>query len=134
MAAVTAILNPLANLVAIPFFRQDGAAFTTSLTELGLLISLVGIMPKDLLSRASLRVAAKAMVAAVVAALAVGATQEQELLFALPLALVVYGATALGLRAVAPGDLRALRALAGGPRPLGVSADPVARPIYDEVA
>jgi len=103
-----AVLNPLANLVAIPLFRQEGAALTTSLTELLMLVWLVRTMPRDLVSSENLRVAAKAALAAGAAALGVLATQEATLLVALPLAIALYGITALALRAVQPRDLLAL--------------------------
>jgi O-antigen/teichoic acid export membrane protein len=64
MVATLAILNPLANLVAVPLLKQDGAALVSSLTEFAWLIWLASAMPRDLLSPdRPLRVARPAEVA-----------------------------------------------------------------------
>jgi O-antigen/teichoic acid export membrane protein len=131
IAAGAAILNLIANLVAIPLFREDGAALTTSLTELALLGCLLWSMPKDLLSLENVRVVMKAGFAAGLAALVVRAVGEQPLFLALPLALLVYGAAALALRVVPPRDLRTLLALRRARTPRAATA-PV--PIREEVA
>jgi len=53
------VLNPVANLIAIPFLAQNGAALVSSLTELAWLACLARVMPADLLrSSRSLRVVA----------------------------------------------------------------------------
>ncbi|MGH2492389.1 MAG: oligosaccharide flippase family protein [Candidatus Limnocylindria bacterium] len=132
MAGAFALLNPLANLLAIPLLRQEGAAVVTSLTELGLLVWLLISMPRDLLNAESLRVAAKASLAAVTAALVVGLIGPQALYVSMPLALVVYVAICLCLRTVAPGDLDAIVAVFGRPR-RPAALRPIAQPIHEEV-
>jgi O-antigen/teichoic acid export membrane protein len=111
IALAAAVLNPIANLVAIPLLRQDGAALITSLTELGLLVCLTLSTPRDLLSFENIRVAAKATVSAIAAAVAVWALHGLPVVVTLPLALAVFAAVALLLHIVAPADLRALRSL-----------------------
>jgi O-antigen/teichoic acid export membrane protein len=111
IALAAAVLNPLANFIAIPVLRHEGAALTTSLTELLLLICLLATMPRDLLGRENVAVAAKALVAAGVTALVLLPIRDVPLLLAAPLALAVFGAAILALQAVSSADLRALRAL-----------------------
>jgi len=83
-------------------------------------------MPNDLLGRASLRVAAKAGVAAMSAALACAAVWGQPLVVMLLLALAAYVGLALLLRVVEPSDLRALRGLIPLP---GAAAPDLARSV-----
>lgn len=113
VAGIAAVVNPFANLVAIALFEQDGAAAIMSLTELVLLVWLLRAMPTDLLGRESLRVAAKAGLAAVAVALVVVSLPGQGLVAAAAVTLVAYCAALVALRAVAPEDLRALRGLVG---------------------
>jgi len=116
MVVTLAILNPLANLAAVPLLGQNGAAVVSSLTELAWLIWLIRAMPRDLLGRASVSVAGKAVVAATVATFVCALVWGQTLLVVLPVALGAYAATALMLRVVEPTELRALRLLVGAPR------------------
>lgn len=111
MAVTVAVLNPLMNLVAIPLFQEKGAAFTTSLTELIVLLWLVRMMPRDLLRRASVRVGAKAAAAAVLTAIVLAPLRDQPLLVTLPFAIVLYAAAALAVRAVTARELVALGAV-----------------------
>ena len=111
MAIAFAILNPLGNLVAITLLEHEGAALMTTLTEFGILLWLLRLMPSDLLGRESFRVVAKASLAAIAAALVFVLAREHEVPATLLLALLVYGGAALALRAVAPADLRAVLAL-----------------------
>jgi len=117
LALAAAVLNPLANLVAIPLFRQEGAALTTTLTELLMFVWLIRTMPRDLLGMESLRVGAKSLLAAGLAALVGVATIGQPVLVTLPLAVLVYVLAVLASRAVSTGELLALGALL---RPLPV--------------
>lgn len=111
MAAVAAVLNPLANLIAIPLFRENGAALTTSLTELLILVWLVRLMPRDLLSAANVRVATRALLAAVATAIVLLPASGLEIVVSLPLALAVFGGLTVMFRAVSTTELLALRAL-----------------------
>jgi O-antigen/teichoic acid export membrane protein len=132
MAMVAAVLNPLANLIAIPLWQQDGAALTTSLTEVFLLVWLVFAMPRDLLSGASVRLAARSMAAGAITAAAIFPVRELSLLLTLPAALAVYAAAALALRVISPNDLRALAGVvrhephASPPRPVVRASEEVA--------
>ena len=57
LVCVFAVLNPVANLIAIPLLAQNGAALVSSLTELAWLACLARVMPADLLrSSRSLRI------------------------------------------------------------------------------
>jgi O-antigen/teichoic acid export membrane protein len=111
MAATAAVVNLVANLVAIPLFRESGAALTTSLTELLVLVWLVRLMPRDLVSSDNLRVATRALIAAAVTAVLIGPLGDLELVLAAPLALVLFGGLLVLLRAVSTNDLQALRGL-----------------------
>jgi len=108
MALATAVLNPLMNLVAIPLFQERGAAFTTSLTELVVLVWLVRMMPRDLLRLASVRVGAKAAAAAALTAIVLMPLREQPLVVTVPLAIGLYAALALATRVVTARELAAL--------------------------
>jgi O-antigen/teichoic acid export membrane protein len=111
IAFAAAVLNPLANFVLVPLFAQDGAALTTTLTELLILVWLVRTMPRDLLSAESVRVAAKGLLAAAATALLLIPVRDASLFLTAPLALAVFGMLTLALQAVSTSDLRALRAL-----------------------
>jgi len=110
MAVTIAVLNPLMNLVAIPLFREEGAAFTTSLTEFIVLLWLVRLMPRDLLRLASLRVGAKAAAAAVVTAIVLAPLGDQPLVLMAPVAIVLYAAAALATGVVTRRELSAIAA------------------------
>jgi O-antigen/teichoic acid export membrane protein len=111
VAVAAAVLNALANLIAISLYKQDGAAATTSLTELFVLVALARLMPRDLLGSESLRVATRTLLAAGATALVLLPIREQELFITVPLALGVFASLAIGLQAVSRTDLLALRAL-----------------------
>jgi len=111
MAGAAAVLNPAMNLVAIPLWRENGAALTTSLTELFVLVWLVRLMPRDLLSSENLRVATRALVAAGATAILMRPLSDLELALAAPLALLVFGSLLVLLRAISTNDLQALRGL-----------------------
>jgi len=111
MAVTVALLNPLMNLVAIPLFQERGAAFTTSLTELIVLIWLVRMMPRDLLRLSSVRVGAKAAAAAVLTAVVLAPLRDLPLVMTVPFAILLYAAAALAVRAVTARELAALGAV-----------------------
>src|SRR4029077_17102094 len=68
MAAVLAVLNPLANLFVIPLLQQNGAALLTSATEAVVLVWVLPVTPKDLRGAASPSVVARIIFAAIPAA------------------------------------------------------------------
>jgi len=117
MALTVAVLNPLMNLAAIPLFREQGAAFTTSLTELIVLVWLVRMMPRDLLRVASVPVGAKAAVAAIFTAIVLMPVRDQPLLLTVPLAMALYAAVALVMRTVTARELAAIGAVVLPSRP-----------------
>jgi O-antigen/teichoic acid export membrane protein len=110
-AGTAAVANLAANLVAIPLFRESGAAVTTSLTELLVLVWLVRLMPRDLLGSENFRVATRALAAAGLTALLVGPLGDLELVLVAPFALLIFGCLLVALRAVSASDLAALRGL-----------------------
>jgi O-antigen/teichoic acid export membrane protein len=111
MAITFAVINPVANFIVIPVLRQDGAALVSSMTELCWLVWFVAIMPKDLITLESARLAAKAVAAAVVAALIGLSVAERGLLVAVPIALATYAALVLVLGGIQSSDTRALGGL-----------------------
>jgi len=111
MAATAAVLNALANLIVIPLLRENGAAVVTSLTELFWLVCVVRLMPRDLVSSENARIAMRTLLAAGATAILLLPVQSLDLVFGLPLALAVFAALAVVLRAVSTSDMRALRAL-----------------------
>jgi O-antigen/teichoic acid export membrane protein len=117
MAAAAAVLNILANFLVIPQFRENGAALTTSLTELFWLVAVVRLMPRDLLATATARVATRTLVAGCAAAIVLLPVRELGLAMGLPLALAVFAGLVVMLRAISAADLRALRALVRPARP-----------------
>jgi O-antigen/teichoic acid export membrane protein len=110
-AVATVALNALANFMVIPHFHENGAAVTTSLTELFWLACVVRLMPRDLLSSESLRVATRTLLAAGVTTVLLIPAQGLELVLGIPLTLAVFAGLAVMLRAVSTTDLLALRAL-----------------------
>ena len=133
MATAFAFFNVGANLIAIPRFAQDGAAAVTTLTELGLLAWTIRITPRDLLTGESLRAVAKPVLAAVAAALVVMLSGANTIFSIAPLALVVYGASIVLLRAIGPTELHAIAALIGTGRGERAAVEPVGQPIPEEV-
>jgi hypothetical protein len=81
------------------------------MTELCWLVWFVAIMPKDLITLESARLAAKAVAAAVVAALIGLSVAERGLLVAVPIALATYAALVLVLGGIQSSDTRALGGL-----------------------
>ena len=111
MAAAAAVLNALANFIVIPLFRENGAAITTSLTELFWLVCVVRLMPRDLLSSENARVATRTLLAAGATAIVLLPAQGLDLVVGLPLSLALFAVLTVVLRAVSTSDLLALRAL-----------------------
>ena len=132
MAITFAILNPLANLLLIPVLQQNGAALVSSLTEVAWLVWFLAAIPRDLLTRASARLAVRSVLAAGAAAIAGILTFDRGLVVAMPVVLATYGATAFALGAIAPADARALlggwrgRAPAEAPGPVALPGKEVA--------
>ena len=110
MAGAAVVLNALANLVVIPLFGEDGAAATTTLTELFILVCAARLMPRDLMSTESIRVLTRTVFAACVTAILL-LPAPLDIVRGIPLTLAVFAVLLVILRAVSTSDLRALRAL-----------------------
>ncbi|SRR6266436_177750 len=111
MAAMALVFNLGLNIFLIPLYQHVGAAIVTSLTELLLLCLSVIFTPKHLLPIGSLRVAAKATLASFVMVLAIwllGTFHIVNIFVVLPIAMLVYFATATLLRTIPGEDIRAL--------------------------
>jgi len=108
MAAVLAVLNPLANLVVIPLLQQNGAALITSATEAIVLIWVIAATPRDLRGAAKPVVIMKVLVAGAVATAGMWFVRDHSLLITIPLAGIVYAAAALALGILPVEEMRAL--------------------------
>ncbi|HYR93999.1 MAG TPA: flippase [Methylomirabilota bacterium] len=117
MAAVLAVLNPLANLLVIPLLQQNGAALVTSVTEVIVLVWVLAATPKDLRSAARPSVVVKILVAATLAAACLWLLRERSLLIGVPVAAILYSIAVLALGVVPASSLRAVRILVSRVRP-----------------
>lgn len=111
MAAVLAVLNPLANLVLIPVLQQNGAALLTSVTEATVLVWVLALTPKDLRRAANPSVILKVLVAAMPAAACLWLLRDRAIFVGVPLAGIAYLAAALALGALPANDVRAVRVI-----------------------
>lgn len=108
LSATALVFNLGLNLYLIPRYQQVGAAVVTSLTELLVLCVSFFFIPTDLLPRKSLKVIVKVMIAALVMSLVVLLMRQLTILFIIPIALLVYGGTAILLKTVSGEDIRVL--------------------------
>ncbi|HET9495114.1 MAG TPA: oligosaccharide flippase family protein [Chloroflexia bacterium] len=113
VAGLALVLNLGLNLALIPRFQHVGAASTTAATEAFILVYLLVVMPRDLLSRSTLGVFAKAGVASAAMALVLTALQGQSLLLLIPLGAAVYAIVGIALRLVPVEDFRMIGAALG---------------------
>lgn len=109
MAAAALIFNVVANLILIPRAQEIGSAWATTLTEVLLLGCGLLLVDRDLVPMRTLQVGAKALAASLVMALAVHALAAYSIVLIIPIAVVVYVASAVVLRAVPREDLELLR-------------------------
>jgi O-antigen/teichoic acid export membrane protein len=106
MGVVAAILNVVANLVAIPFTRDAfgngaiGAAAVTTLTELFILVTGVWLLPRGVVGWATLGRAARCLGATAVMAAVVVPLRAAPLALPVLLGTVIYAGAALALGAV----------------------------------
>lgn len=117
MAAVLAVLNPLANFAVIPLLQQNGSALVTSVTEAIVLVWVLALTPKELRGAASPRVVVKFLLAATPAAACLWLLRDRSMFIGIPVAGLAYALAALALRAVPANELRAIRTLLGRTRP-----------------
>ncbi len=119
------VLNPAANLVAIPVTQHlygngaIGAAVITVLTEMFMLTVGLRLLPAGLLSSSTSAYVGKCLVAGLVMAAAVFWVRDLPLVVIVPLGAVVYAAASLALRTISAGEIRSLVAevFAQGRRP-----------------
>ena len=107
-----AILNPVVNLVAIPYTAWRfgngaiGAAAVTALTEVFMLVMGVRLLPPGTLSRPTLLAAARVLVTCLPMAGVAWLTREHHILVPVLLGAAVYAASCLLTRSVTIADLR----------------------------
>jgi O-antigen/teichoic acid export membrane protein len=132
MAALLALLNPLANLLVIPVLQQNGAALITSVTEAIVLVCVLAATPNDLRRAARPAVVAKVLVAATPAVAALWLLRGWSPFISVPIAGTVYAVLVLGLGIVPLEVVRALADRFRAPRPSTRSSDTSAEPIRVE--
>ena len=108
MAAVLAVLNPLANILVIPVLQQDGAALLTSVTEAIVLVWVLAATPSDLRSAVRPVVVVKVLAAATLAAASLLILRDGSIFISVPVAGTAYVISAVALGIVPAEDLRAL--------------------------
>lgn len=117
MAAVLAVLNPLANILTIPLFAQNASAVLTSVTEAAVLIWVILLTPRSLRGAADLGTTLRIGVAIIPVAIVLTLLRDIPFLVAAPLAGLVYVGTGLALGIIPQGDVRAAQALLRRTRP-----------------
>jgi O-antigen/teichoic acid export membrane protein len=117
MAAVLAVLNPLANVVGIPLLQQNASALLTSATEGAVLLWVIALTPPDLRGAANPRIIARIALAAVPAGGLMWLMREQSIFMSVPFAGAVYLAAAVLLGVVPASDFGAARSLLRAWRP-----------------
>lgn len=105
-AGLSLVINLSLNWLLIPRYQHVGTAAVTVGTELFIFLYLIAILPRDLLSRSSLIVFAKAVISAGAMAAVLYALRGQSLVLLVPLGGLVYCLVALLLRLVPPDDIR----------------------------
>jgi len=113
MAAVLAVLNPLANFLLIPSLQQNGSALLTSATEAIVLAWVIALTPAELRGAASPRVVVRLLLAAAPAAACLWLLHDQSMFIAGPIAAVAYALAALALGALPADDARVIRDFLG---------------------
>jgi O-antigen/teichoic acid export membrane protein len=113
LAGLALVLNLGLNLALIPRFQHVGAASTTAATEAFMLVYLLAVTPRDLLSRSTLGVLAKAGVASAAMGLVLFALRGQNLGLLVLIGGVVYAVVGLALRLVPREDFRLIGAALG---------------------
>ena len=111
IAASAAVLNLVANLVAIPIFGIQAAAAITSGTELFLLGALIFSAPAGLVSSMSAQFAVRATLAGGVTALALVPLAQAPVVVAGALGAVIFAVSCLLLQALPADDLQFAMAL-----------------------
>lgn len=110
IAGMALVFNLGSNVLLIPRLGGLGAAIVTSLTELLLMCLALWVLPRHLLPKGSVATGVKALGASLAMALAVIVMSRLSILVILPIAAVVYAATATALGTIPRADLDALYA------------------------
>jgi O-antigen/teichoic acid export membrane protein len=119
VGAVAAVFNPLANLIAIPYATRTfdngalGAAFTTLLTEVILLVGALLIIPKGLLDRHTLKLGGRIVLASAAMVPVVLLLGSAPLLVQIAMGAVAYAVSSLALKTISFDDVRELRSSIG---------------------
>jgi O-antigen/teichoic acid export membrane protein len=114
VGVAAAILNPLVNLVAIPYTQAAfgngaiGAAAVTSLTELFMMVMGLRLVPAGTFDRSVLLSTARVLLACVPVAAVAWLTREQPLIVPIALGGIAYAIACLLTRAVTVADVRAI--------------------------
>lgn len=114
VGVAAALLNPLVNLVAIPYTQTAfgngaiGAAAVTSLTELFMMVMGLRLVPAGTFDRSVLMSTARVVLACVPVAAVAWLTREQPLFVPIVLGGVAYAIACLVTRAVTVADVRAI--------------------------
>ncbi len=132
MAAVLAVLNPLANLLVIPLLQQNGAALLTSATEAVVLVWVLAATPKDLRGAASPSLVIRILVAAIPAASSLWLLRDWSIFISVPIAGMLYVSGALALGVMPAEDLRAVRNRFRAPRPAADEPNATIDPVVAE--
>jgi hypothetical protein len=109
------VLNPAANLVAIPYTQTEfgngaiGAATVTALTEFLLLFAGQYLLPRGVLGVATLVGALRCLVAGLMMAVVVWLARDLSILLTVPIGGLVYAVCSLLLKTVSVGDVQRLR-------------------------
>jgi peptidoglycan biosynthesis protein MviN/MurJ (putative lipid II flippase) len=110
------------NLVVIPIWQHVGAALATVISELVIGLAFIALLPKWLLPRSSLLVAAKAALAAGVMSLSILLAANAPLPIVILLGGIVYVVLVVAMRAVPNEDLAVLRQAMRRRRDVGATA------------
>jgi O-antigen/teichoic acid export membrane protein len=125
---VAAVLNLSLNFVAIPYTQETfgngaiGAAAVTSATEVVLVVAGLLLCPRGVFDGHTFSVLGRCFVASLVMGVVLWPVRDTSVLVSIPLGVAAFATSALVLRVVSPGDIRALRGLIrrGGAAPSAV--------------
>jgi len=115
-AVAAALLNPAANLIAIPLTHSVygngaiGAAVVTTATELFMVCVGVRLLPRGLMPRSTFVYVGRCLLSGLLMAVVVFAVRDLALIAAVSLGALTYGAGSLALKTVSLSELRQLRA------------------------
>jgi O-antigen/teichoic acid export membrane protein len=109
VAVMAAVFNVGANIFLIPRYQHIGAAAVTSLTEVLVFSCLLLSLPRDLIPWSTLRVAARAAVAAAVMVIAVELVGSSHVMLLVAVGAMTYAVCGLLVGLVSPNDIAVVR-------------------------